>query len=152
MDAKKSGKYRTASEVGELVNALENCTLPQREWTHAAFITVAVWYLYLNPMPEARRLMRRAIRRYNFEHNLAGGLNGSYDEVLSYFWLCEVESFLKQNQRPGAPFVELVNNLIRRYADGNPPTDYYSFRRFYAPFISDAADTVRTYGSREQTI
>ena len=128
MNAKKIGKYRTASEVGELVNAFENCTLPRSDWTHAAFIAVSVWYLYLNPMPEARRLLRNAVRRYDFEHNLVGNLQGSYDEMLSYLWLCEIEAQLTQN-RAGASFVELVNELIMRFADGNPPLEYYSLKR-----------------------
>lgn len=144
MDANKTFGYRTASEVCELVNAFENCALPRSEWTHATYITVAAWYLYLNPLTEARRLMRNAVRRYDFQNNLAGNLSGGYDEVLSYFWLCEVEAFLKRN-RANAPFVELINGLIRRFADGNPPLEYYRQKRFYTSTTTTLADTIPAY-------
>jgi hypothetical protein len=76
----------------------------------------------------SRRLLRNAVRRYDFEHNLAGNLQGSYNEMLSYLWLCEIEACLSQN-RAGASFVEIVNELIQRFADGNPPPEYYSLKR-----------------------
>lgn len=130
-ETKKIIVYRTATEIADLIRAFENCTLPRSEWTHAAYLTVALWYLYLNPLPEARRLMRNAVRRYNFEYNIAAEQIGGYNETMAVFWLSEVNHYLKRHKDEHS-FVSLANALVEHLPDKNLPFKYYSRQRLFS--------------------
>ena len=45
--------YRSPSEIDNLVHAFQECSLPRSQWTHAAHLTAALWYLFYDSEPEA---------------------------------------------------------------------------------------------------
>lgn len=131
INIKNSNGYRTIAEITELVEAFERCTLPRGKWTHAAFLTVVLWYLHMQPTAKARILLRNSINRYNFENNIARGQTGSYNETLTVFWLRIVNEFIKNHSRDYS-FVDLANLLIERFADCALPLRHYSSERLFS--------------------
>lgn len=49
----------------EFLAAFEACTIPRADWTHEAHVRMAWLYLTSRPFPDALRLIRAGIRRYN---------------------------------------------------------------------------------------
>lgn len=117
-DQQKIAGYRTSAEIVALINAFENCTLPLSEWTREAYLTVAFWYLYLNSLPEAARLMGDAVRRYNFENNVAPEPGGDFQKTKMHFWLWAVSGCVEKYKAEKS-FVALANLVLGRFADQN---------------------------------
>lgn len=115
-NAKMLSAYQNSGEIFELIVAFENCTLARERWTAATYLTVVFWYVYMNPLPEARRLINNGIRRYNFEHNIITKTNSKDNEILILLLVRAVNEYLKQN-RGAVSFVDLVNGLFRHFAD-----------------------------------
>lgn len=131
LNRKISNGYRSAAEIGELVEAFERCTLPRERWTHAAFLTVALWYLYINPPSDARRLMRNSLKRYDFQNDIAAVEANGYNETLAVFWLGAVNGFL-QRYANAFSLLELTNRLIEHFDDGNLPLYFYSREQLFS--------------------
>jgi hypothetical protein len=110
-DDAKIFKYRNATEIFELVVAFENCTLPFEKWTDTAYLTVVFWYVYMNPLPEARRLIRDSLRRYIFEHNVDTKASETEYKVLTPLFVKKVNDYLKQNRKTDF-FVNLANGFF----------------------------------------
>lgn len=49
----------------EFLSAFESCSLPEREWTHAAHVRMAWLYLRRRPLAEVVAVVREGIQRYN---------------------------------------------------------------------------------------
>ena len=129
-DGEKIVSYLNSSEIFALIVAFENCTLPREEWTRSTYLTVVFWYLYMNSLPEARRLIRDGIRRYNFEHNIITEAYSTIHETLVPMLVREVNDYLKHN-RGANSFVNLANGLFRHIADNkerenNPKQMFYA--------------------------
>lgn len=56
------GKYQTTEEINNLITSFEDCTLPRCQWTHAAHLTVALWYLTQYEVKEAIEPFVRVLR------------------------------------------------------------------------------------------
>jgi hypothetical protein len=110
-DAVKTFKYRNSTEIFELIVAFENCTLPLEKWTHISYLTIVFWYVYMNPLPEARRLIRDGLRRYIFEHNITTTISGTKYKVLTPLLVRKVNNYLKQNKGTDF-FVNLANEFF----------------------------------------
>jgi hypothetical protein len=114
-EPKKLNSYRHANEIIELVQAFENCTLPIAGWNHEQYVTVAFWYLYLNPAPEANRLLLNSLRRFHFENNLqlfAEDSEGSKRTRL----LRAMDNYIKV-YKSEKTFVELGNLILEQFGD-----------------------------------
>ena len=57
--------YYTTEEAIELVKAFEQRTLPRSEWTHAALLTVGLYYCLRYSFGTAINLMREGIQAIN---------------------------------------------------------------------------------------
>ncbi len=117
--------YRTAEEVRALVRGFETCTLPAAGWTHAAHLTVALWYLLHHEWEEAVPLMRAGIRRYNEAAGVPNTRGRGYHETITLFWMRHVRSFIESNFNEGRSLDALANELVAR-ADKNLPLEHYS--------------------------
>lgn len=117
--------YSAASEIESLVSGFESCTLPWPRWTHAAHLTVALWYLLRHDFDEAAGLVRDGIKRYNSANGVETTRERGYHETITLFWLRHVRSFLDESYNEGCSLVRLANRLVEG-ADKNLPLEYYS--------------------------
>ena len=73
----RTKNYQT-EEVLSLIRDFEDCTLPVSAWNRETYLTVAYWYLYLNPLAEAEQRMDLRLKRFLFEK----GLDTSTTEII----------------------------------------------------------------------
>ena len=131
MPATLETHYRAAEEIASLVSAFDDCSLPRPEWTHAAHLTVALWYLLRHDAGEATNLIRAGILRYNAAHGIAATPTGGYHETLTLFWIRCVRQYLAAHTQD-TPLLALANGLVARY-DKNTPLKYYTRERLFSP-------------------
>ena len=109
--------YRSPCEIDTLVHGFQECTLPRSEWTHAAHLTVALWYfLFGESDSEAIDAIRNGIKRYNSANGIESTPNSGYHETLTLFWAQTVREYLADRGR-NRSIVHLANSLIAEYAD-----------------------------------
>lgn len=125
--------YRSTDEVETLVRDFESCTLPRAVWTHHAHLTVALWYLLHHPAPDATRLIRDRIKRYNHAHGIATTPTSGYHETLTLFWIRIVRRYLSEHALADTSLVALANGLLSRYGRKELPLEYYSRERLFTP-------------------
>src|SRR5215207_10097243 len=124
--------FRTSEEMFELLRRFEDCTLPPEEWTHAAHLTVALWYLLQFDWPEAVARVRAGIKRYNAAHGIPTTPTGGYHETLTLFWLRVVRAFLEAERNEARALVSLANELAATH-DKGLPFSYYTRERLFSP-------------------
>ncbi len=124
--AKQEG-YASFDEIKKVVEAFEDCTLPRAQWTHAAHLTIAFWYLVCYPLPEAAEKIRAGIQRYNAANGIVMTKDGGYHETITLFWVRQVRHYLTTVTLEGH-LVVLLNEMLRRY-DRQLPFEYYSRER-----------------------
>jgi len=105
-------KFRTTGEVLSLLRRFHDRTLPRDEWTHAAHLTVALWYSLQFDWPEAVARVRRGIKRYNEASGIPTTPTGGYHETLTLFWMHVVRCFLEGERNEGRALVALANDLV----------------------------------------
>ncbi len=116
--------YASFDEIKKVVEAFEACTLPRTQWTHAAHLTIAFWYLVCYPLPEAVEKIRAGIQRYNAANGIAMTKDGGYHETITLFWVRLVRHYLTTATLEGH-LVVLLNEMLRRYGR-QLPFEYYS--------------------------
>jgi len=124
--------FRTNEEIFSLLRRFDDCTLPRAEWTHAAHLTVALWFLLEFDWPEATDRVRRGIRRYNAAHGIRPTPTGGYHETLTLFWLRTVRTFLEAGRNEARALVHLANELAET-ADKSLPLAHYTRERLFSP-------------------
>lgn len=124
--------YQTQEEIEQLVQQFEQCMLPGAEWTHAAHLTVALWYLMHHSVEEAAHLMRDGIQRYNASRGIESTLTGGYHETITLFYLRLIDRFLRKAER-SAGLPELAQCLIRDFGYKKLLTRYYSRHLLMSP-------------------
>jgi hypothetical protein len=120
----KSETYGSFDEVKKVVEAFESCALPRAQWTHAAHLTIAFWFLVCYPLPEATARIKAGILRYNESQGVKQTKDGGYHETLTLFWIHVVRHYLTTATLEGH-LVALLNALISQ-CDARLPLDYYS--------------------------
>jgi|SRR5262249_40672809 len=119
------GRYESENDIQATVEAFEACTLPGSQWTHAAHLTVAAWYLGRLSGQEAAARIRTGIKRYNAARGIVPSPTGGYHETMTLFWTCIASKYLMLAD-PDRPLVDLVNGLIDEHRDKNLIFEYYS--------------------------
>jgi hypothetical protein len=125
---RKATYYRTAAEIECLVRNFESCLLPRDRWTHPAHLTVGLWYLLRHPWPEAARLVRAAIKRYNEANGIITTRESGYHETITLFWLRMVRRYLETASRE-CSLVALANGLVERCGNKGLALEYYTRER-----------------------
>ena len=123
--------YKSDEEVILLIKAFEERTLPKNEWTHAAHLTVGLFYCLTNPVAVARNIMRDSIYWLNDTHGTPNTETSGYHETMTFFWLYVVEEFLRD--RPRENLANLANELIAACSDSKLPLKYYSRELLFSP-------------------
>ncbi len=126
MDATKP--FYDISELVQLVDRFERCSLPVAEWNHRAQLAVAGWYLIHFGEPDACRRMISGAREYNRRQGIRMTRSGGYHETLTLFWLAVSQRFL--SNYPSSRVLVKINGLVRRYGRQTElHLEYYSRRR-----------------------
>lgn len=124
----KATHYRSTAEIECLVRNFESCLLPRDRWTHQAHLTVALWYTLRHRWPEAVRLVRARIKRYNEASGIITTPTSGYHETMTLFWMHMVRLYLETASRESS-LVLLANGLIERCGDSRLPLEYYTRER-----------------------
>ena len=111
----------TDAEIESLVKRFEDCTLPEAEWTHAAHLTTALYYLYRLNREQALDKMRAGIQRYNAS---LGKFIG-YHETITRAWIAVIANFLATCDR-AHPLAVLAAQLVSQCADSRYLLQFYS--------------------------
>jgi len=117
--------YDKRGQVEALLLAFQECTLPHSAWTHAAHLTVALWYLTRFPHLQATELIRNGIKRYNAANGIATTPTSGYHETITLFWILAIGKYLAVADTD-VSIERLANRLIDCYRDQRFPLRYYS--------------------------
>jgi hypothetical protein len=117
--------YATDDEIESSIRAFEDCTLPRSQWTHAAHLTIALWYLVRYSPSEATKRIREGIQLYNTAAGIQTTKESGYHETLTLFWIHLVRHYLHTSDSVDSLF-RLANELIETYSDRTLPFKYYS--------------------------
>lgn len=117
--------YTNDEEVNSLVRAFEERTLPKADWTHAAHLTVGLYYCFHHPFGTAKNLMSDGICWLNDAHGTANTDSSGYHETLTVFWLRMIEAFLAVRGTQKS-LAALANGLIESAGDTRLPLKHYS--------------------------
>lgn len=122
--------YKTPTEIETFVRNFESGELPHALWTHAAHLTVALWYLVNHEWAEAVDLMREGIKRHNAANGIVMTRDRGYHETLTVFWMRYVSAFLANSDKE-VSLLGLANELVAS-ADRNRPLEHYSRERLFS--------------------
>lgn len=117
--------FSSTDELRSLVAAFEACTLTQAEWTHAAHVSVAVWYVVWYGSAGATDRMRTGIQRLNAVHGVPMTPTRGYHETLTRFYVWLVASELRRT-RIDASLADITNAVVAACDDRTIPLRYYS--------------------------
>lgn len=109
-----------------IVTAWEEGVLPRAEWTHAAHITVAAWYVYGEGVAALARI-RAGIHHYNAAVGIVSTPDYGYHETITRFWVERLAVFF-HNEGPFADRDAAVAAAVARFGQKrNWYGDYWSF-------------------------
>lgn len=120
--------WKTTEEIEKLVGKFNNCTLPRGDWSHAAHLIVALWYLRNYPETEAINRIRNGIKKYNAATGVITTENSGYHETMTLFWIKMVAEYLLAVS-PHLSLVAIANDLTNYYGNSSLPFAYYSRER-----------------------
>jgi len=124
--------YRHITEIEAVVHGFQWCTLPHEEWTHAAHLTVALWYHLRLPWPAAEKVIRKGIQRFNAAKGIVTTPTGGYHETMTLFWIAMVQKFLRDVTANENSVTNLFNRFIEDYGRKELPFEYYSRERLFS--------------------
>ena len=117
-------RYKTESEIAEVIRTFEDATVSRDKWKHAEHLTVALHYLCLHDIETATEKMRSGILKLltaGFAVDLSKEM--PYHETLTIFWMRAVADF--NASKNGASLLDKANELVAEY-DKDYPLKFYS--------------------------
>ena len=118
--------YHHPQEIERLVAAFYDCSLPQKQWTHYAHLTVGLWHRLHYGMAEAILRVRFGIQTYNESCGVKMTPQGGYHETITLFYLWAIGEYL-ESAGDDTPLVDLANGLLNSpLGDRKLPLAYYS--------------------------
>jgi hypothetical protein len=117
----------TDAALSEFIQSFEQGTLPHAQWTHAAHLAMASWYLLSLPEPEAVERVRSGIRCYNEAVGTLNTPDSGYHETLTLFWLCILADFLGEAQSPRVKLAAIRRVVAQFGSCRSLYREYYSF-------------------------
>ena len=116
-------RYKTESEIKEVIRNFEDATISRDEWKHAEHLTVALHYLCEHDLEAATEKMRTGISKLLGAFGVDLTKDMPYHETMTVFWMKTVARF--NNVKQHNSLVEKANEIIRRY-DKEYPLTFYS--------------------------
>jgi len=144
--------YKTDEEIESVIKKFEDCTLPKTEWTHAAHLTVGLYYCFHNPAAIAKNVMTDGIYRLNDAHGTPNTETSGYHETLTVFWMKMLADFLETNKDEESLRL-LTNKMLGFYDDARLPFKYYTRERLFSvearfnyvePDLDDFTETIES--------
>lgn len=89
--------FHDEETIDTLVSKFQHQTLPAKDWTHEAHLTVALWHLKNYPLAEATCLIRSGIITYNHASGRENTPDHGYHETLTLAWIKIIYNFVSQN-------------------------------------------------------
>ncbi len=117
-------RYKTETEIAEVVRTFEEASVSRDKWKHAEHLTVALHYLCLHDIDNATEKMRKGIFKLlteGFEVDLSKEM--PYHETLTIFWMRTVADF--DASKNGASLVDKANELVATF-DKDYPLRFYT--------------------------
>ena len=103
--------YRQSAEILDLIADFENCTLNLSQWNQTTFLSIVFWYLYLNPVAEAEKLLDESLKRYQFENGLNLLPPASLGKIKTADLFRQINEFIKKRKNRKS-FIELANLIL----------------------------------------
>ncbi len=129
-------KYKSDEEIYSLVRSFEERTLPKSEWTHAAHLTVGLYYCFKHGFGAAKNLMGDGIYWLNDAHGTPNNETSGYHETLTFFWLRIISHFIEDNSGETS-LSNLANNLVESFADTKIAFRFYSRELLFSPLARE---------------
>jgi hypothetical protein len=117
-----NNRYRTESEIEQVVNDFETCRTGKDEFHHAQHLVVATTYLESQSIEAAVKKMRNALHRFLNHHAID---TQKYNETLTVFWLEMVALELKRLPADSV-LVDKCNSVIDALSNSKLAAEYYS--------------------------
>ena len=113
-DNKKNNEtpFHGNKEIERIGAGLLNCTLPKKEWTHAAHCAAVFYLLRLKPEIDLSRHMPAIIRSYNEATGVPNTQSSGYHETITQVFLRFIDQFLAVIDRE-MELYESVNFFLR---------------------------------------
>jgi hypothetical protein len=117
---KKSTRWQhhSENEIDALVARFDDLSLPKREWTHFAHLTVGFCSLERFGLEASRRLMPDRIRRYNAASGTPNTDSGGYPDTITMVFLAAVTRFRALLLGGGAPRLDQPADRRRARGEG----------------------------------
>lgn len=117
-------KYKSESEVLDLVRSFEDASIPHADWKHAEHLVVALYYLTRHDLEKACEKMRSGILNL-LEHGFKVDLKKEmpYHETITVFWMRTVAKY--NISRNGTSLLEKANEVAYKW-DKDYPLNFYS--------------------------
>ena len=122
-------KYKTESEILDVIESFENGTISRENWGHAEHLIVANHYLSENDFDAAYTKMRDGIFNLLRAFKIDLSKEMPYHETLTVFWLKTIDDF--RITKNGCSLVELCDVMIETF-DKNYPLKFYSRERLFS--------------------
>ena len=123
--------FNSDTEIIDLISKFEDQTLARADWTHAAHLTVALFYCTSHQFGVARNLMRDGIFLLNEAHGTPNTDDSGYHETLTRFWTEAVNDFMHSRPKGEALFL-IANAMIEKLGDTALPLRIYSRERLFS--------------------
>ena len=117
-------KYKSESEVLDLVRSFEDATIAHGDWKHAEHLVVALYYLTCNDLETASAKMRDGILnllKNGFKVDLTKEM--PYHETITLFWMRTVADF--NASKNGSSLLDKANEVAYRW-DKDYPLKFYT--------------------------
>jgi hypothetical protein len=124
--------YDDTASVLRLVEAFEDRTLPKARWTHAAHLTMGIWYAAHLPPEAALDRIRAGILRLNEAHGVVTTPTGGYHETITRAYMRLIGAHLVEDG-DGGEWPERVNRLLERLGARELLLTYYTRDRLMSP-------------------
>jgi len=121
----------TEGDIRSLIGRFENRNLPKAEWTHAAHLVVAVWYVTHHGFDKAMPLVRGHITGHNESVGTPNTDTEGYHETITRFWLWVTAALLERDKPLSleAACHQLISSDTGR---SGYPLVYYSRERLFS--------------------
>lgn len=118
--------YQNEQQINAIAIGFRNKTLATSEWTHAAHLTVGLYYLKNFGFYQALCLLRSGIIEYNAATGGENNHEGGYHESLTLFWVWILNEYIN-SQPKSSSLLSLCNQfLTSKYAHPLLFKDFFS--------------------------
>ncbi len=122
-------RYKTETEITNIVESFEACTISREAWKHAEHLTVATHYALNHDYIIAYDKMKSGIFKLLNAFGVDLNVEMPYHETLTVFWLKTVFDYINAN--PNKSSIEITNEIIETF-DKDYPLKFYSRKRLFS--------------------